>query len=167
MGNGLMVQVQSSSYSEDLAKPTNGDDIRAIEDDATRINVAKQEALRYRQELFALVTADQRKKEGKEGGKGGKGKEGKEGKEEKEGPMTLFYGGGPTINDLILDVDEETAFENCVKYVSHVRQLLHLQVQRRRRLSRRGKKLLVKTLSFEMVDDSSDESDLEDLDEKR
>ena len=165
MGNGLMVQVQSSSYSEDLAKPTNGDDIRAIEDDATRINVAKQEALRYRQELFALVTADQRKKEGKEADPHNKA--GKEGKEEKEGPMTLFYGGGPTINDLILDVDEETAFENCVKYVSHVRQLLHLQVQRRRRLSRRGKKLLVKTLSFEMVDDSSDESDLEDLDKKR
>ena len=162
MGNGLMVQVHSSSYSEDLAKPTNGDDLRAIEDPPQRINVAKQEALRYRRELFALVTADQRKKEGKAAHPHNKA-----GKEEaNEGPMTLFYGGGPTINDLILDVDEETAFENCVKYISHVRQLLHLQVQRRRRLSRRGKKLLVKTLSFEMVDDSSDESDLEDLDER-
>ncbi len=66
MGNGLMVQVHASSYSEDLAKPTNGDDLRAIEDPPQRINVAKQEALRYRRELCALVTADQRKKEGKE-----------------------------------------------------------------------------------------------------
>ena len=136
MGNGLVVQVPTSDYAVDLAKPTDGSDIRTISSTTERLATAKMEALRYRKEMYKLVTEE---------------------KEGDEGPTTLFYGGGPTIRDLCPDdADENVVLENCIHYISHVRQLLHLQVRRRRRLSLRGKALL-RFASGDLVDDTSDD----------
>jgi hypothetical protein len=152
MGNGLVVHVQSSNYAEDLIKPVDGSDIRKISDSTERLQAAKMEAQKYRTELFKLVTAEQNKSQDDQ-------------------PQTLFYGGGPNINDLTENVDDAKALENCIHYISHVRQLLHLQVNRRRRLSNRGKQLLRKMSGLnedDLVDDSSDESDgLESMELKR
>ena len=63
MGNGLVVQVPTSDYAVDLAKPTDGSDIRTISSTTERLATAKMEALRYRKEMYKLVTEE---KEGDE-----------------------------------------------------------------------------------------------------
>mgnify|MGYP006095852709 CR=1 FL=1 len=154
MGSGLSVPAPASHYSSDLTKPVNGDDFRAIDNDKLKLTMAKAEALRYRQEMFRLVTQQQQQEttgERKEQGNAAS-------------PASLFYNGKPSIDDLCpLNTTDDVIFENCIHYISHIRKLLHMQVQRRRRLSRRGRQLL-HIASGDLADDSSDDSDGGELD---
>lgn len=147
--------VQTSNYLLDLQLPVDGSDVRAIQEPAVRLSTAKHIALKYREELFKLVTASKTKS-----------KTGSDTTDTTDnGPQTLFYGTGPNINDLIHGIDDTTALDNCIRYIAHVRQLLHLQVRRRRRLSARGKKMF-QHLNFGEDDSSDDSSDggLESMD---
>ena len=139
MGAGATT-LQTANYISDLSKPIDGSDILQIQDLDLKLTAAKHEAQRYRTEMFKLVTANAAEKQ-------------------QEAPTSLFYSGKPTINDLCpANETTENIIANCIQYISHVRKLLHLQVQRRRRLSARGKKLL-KIASGNLVDDSSSEDE--------
>ena len=116
MGAGATT-LQTANYISDLSKPIDGSDILQIQDVDLKLTAAKHEAQRYRTEMFKLVTANAAEKQ-------------------QEAPTSLFYSGKPTINDLCpANETSENIIANCIQYISHVRKLLHLQVQRRQRLS--------------------------------